>query len=41
MFTFVVGRDISEEKIKIISMHIETRLCPSNVDIVVAMNKKF
>ena len=39
-FTFVDGRESSEEKRKIVPMNIEPRLYPSIVDIVVAMNNK-
>ena len=39
-FTFVDGREISEEKRKIVPMHMEPGLYPSIVDIVVAMNNK-
>ena len=39
-FTFVVGRESSEDKRKIESMHIESGLYPSIVDIVVAMKNK-
>ena len=38
-FTFVDGREGSEEKRKFVPMHIEPGLYPSFVDIVVAMNK--
>ena len=40
IFTFVDGRESSEEKSKVVQMHIEPRLYPSFVDIVVAMNNK-
>ena len=39
-FTFVDGRESSEEKRKIVPMNIEPGLYPSIVDIVVAMNNK-
>ena len=39
-FTFVDGRESSEEKRKIVPMNIEPGLYPSVVDIVVAMNNK-
>ena len=39
-FTFVDGRESSEEKRKIVPMNIEPGLYPSNIDIVVAMNNK-
>ena len=39
-FTFIVGRESSEEKRKIQPMHIEPGLYPSIVDIVVALNDK-
>ena len=39
-FTFVDGRESSEEKRKIVPMNIEPGLYPSIVDIVVAMNIK-
>ena len=39
-FTFVDGRESSEEKRKIVPMNIEPRLYPSFVYIVVAMNNK-
>ena len=39
-FTFVDGRENSEEKRKIVPMHIELGLYSSIVDIVVAMNNK-
>ena len=39
-FTFVIGRESSEEKRRIVPMNIEPGLYPSIVDIVVAMNNK-
>ena len=39
-FTFVDGRESSEEKRKIVPMNIEPGLYPNIVDIVVAMNNK-
>ena len=39
-FTFVDGRESSEEKRKIVPMLIEPGLCPSIVSIFVAMNNK-
>ena len=39
-FTFVDGRESSEEKRKIVPMNIEPGLYPSFFDIVVAMNNK-
>ena len=38
-FTFLDGRESSEEKRKIEPPHIEQGLYPSFVDVVVAMNK--
>ena len=39
-FTFVDSREVSEEKRKIVPMHVELGLYPSIVDITVAMNNK-
>ena len=39
-FTFVDGRKTSDEKRKIVPLHIETAMYPTIVDISVAMNNK-
>ena len=39
-FTFVAGRENTEEKRKIVPMHIEPGLYPSILDKVLAMNDK-